>query len=128
MHRKNKPQGLLFGAVALAILVGAFMSSPIAANQETDPDDGGADGFFVGHGPGGMTDRNGSGGQEDGDDGDSTDPDWFGFTSWNQYGTWSGQRVEFGPTRVVYDPVNSPFVFAANWLLQQVSSQYLRLW
>ena len=126
MYRKNKPQGLLFGAVALAIMVGAFLSTPLAANEPLDDN---PDGLYIDRGPGGLPDRDpGSGGQDDGDQGDSTDPDWFGYTSWNRYTTWGNGRVDLAPAPIAFGPVNAPFVFVANWLLRQVSSQYLRIW
>lgn len=127
MHRKHKPLGLLFGAVALAIMVGAFLSAPIAANEPTDDN---PDGLYIDRGTGGPPDHGsgGNGGQQDeGNGGDSTDPDWFGYTSWNQV-TWDHGRVEIVPAPIVYGPASGPFVFAANWLLQHVSSQYLRIW
>lgn len=123
MYRISKSHGLLFGAVALAIMVGAFYSAPVVANVN---DQDNPDGLYVDRGPGGMPDNHG-GGQGQNDGGDSTDPDWFGVTS-GQFTTWNNGRLDLTPTPIVIGPVNSPFVVVANWLLQQVSSQYLRLW
>lgn len=119
MKRTQTPRGYVFLSVVVALLVGAFLLSPVVMANDLGGDD--EDGLFVGGGRGSAGSGDKAGGGQGGDD---TDPDWWTMSIWQRI--QASETVESPVIRSVQ--VVGPLGGFVTWLLKEASSQYLSWW
>ena len=102
--------------IALVVLLGVFFLSPPVSASDVSI---GKDVIQEDERGGGAGDGKNTMGGEGSDTGDDTDPDWFGFTSWD------GTEI----VEAKSDPSEDrSFLQFIGWLLLQASNQYLSFW